>query len=101
MKLCERCAGRPEGCFDDGSCMWEGEPRRTLPMSNRLFARRAAYMASSASKWAADSLDLELDVPVGQETVKRFADEMRRWIEMMERDYEQTGGPTAEETCRE
>jgi hypothetical protein len=58
----------------------------TLPMSNRLFARRAGYMASSAAKWAADSLDLELDAPVRSDMVERFADEMRGWIERMERD---------------
>lgn len=62
------------------------ESYTTLPMSNRLFARRAAYMASSAAKWAADSLDLELDAPVDRNTVLRWAIEMREWIEMMERD---------------
>ena len=29
-KVCERCAGRAEGCFDDGLCMVGGEPRAAL-----------------------------------------------------------------------
>lgn len=30
-KRCERCAGRPEGCFDDGLCMYVGDEPQAAP----------------------------------------------------------------------
>jgi hypothetical protein len=55
-------------------------------MTNRLFARRAAYLASSAAKWAADSLDLEADKPVDKDAVSRFVEEMRGWLQRITQD---------------
>ncbi len=87
LKCVEPPCAAPGMCELAKACAMTIPSKATLPMTNRLFARRAAYMASSAAKWAADSLDLELDEPVSQDYVRRLAEEMRGWIARMERDY--------------
>jgi len=55
---------------------WGFESKETHPPDDFLFAQRAGYLAATAAKWAADSLDLETDQPIGRDIVMRFMEEI-------------------------
>lgn len=59
-------------------------------LSNRLFARRAALIAQRASSWVSQSLepDIDLAAPVPLDVAKRFAEEIRRTVDLILRDAE-------------
>jgi hypothetical protein len=53
------------------------------PITHREFARYASFMASHASKWAADCLDGDNNSPMTRESLARFTERMNGWLELM------------------
>lgn len=57
-------------------------------LTNRLFAKRAAFLAANISRWAGEALD-EPDEPMPDDTLARFIGEVNRatdrmWLEPVE-----------------
>lgn len=59
---------------------------RREEMTNAEFAQQVGYVASSAAKWAADSLSLPEKIadPVTKYAMERFLEEMRGRLDRIE-----------------